>query len=145
LICTCTECGSVYEYQSRRGHTKARCNSCRANTWASRPDRVKLKEALIQLRGGACHVCGYDRFHGALGFHHLDPRTKAFTIAGAHTRRWETLIHEVRKCVLLCENCHREVHGGVAEIPAAVRTEVEGYVRDLPRTRLVTSGRPRLG
>lgn len=144
LICTCQSCGRIYEYDRRRGHTKLECNSCKANRWASRPDRIALKHRLIELCGGACQICGYSRHSGALGFHHLDPATKAFTIAGSHTRAWDVLVEEVRKCVLLCENCHREVHAGVTSIPEPVRARVERVTQDMPRRRARRHGRPRL-
>jgi hypothetical protein len=144
LICTCRDCGRVYEYVRRRGHTKLQCNSCKGASWASRPDRSELKRALVELRGGACNLCGYDRHLCALTFHHLEPEKKSFVIAGAHTRKWDVLVAEARKCVLLCENCHREVHVGVTEIPGAVRAEIEDFTRDLPAREVTRTGRPRM-
>jgi hypothetical protein len=144
LNCTCEKCGRVYEYDPEAGHTKLRCNSCRGAGWASRPDRVLLKVKLVELRGGACHICGYDRHPGALSFHHIDPLTKSMTIASNHGRSWDVLAHEARKCALLCMNCHREVHDGVAEIPATVIAEVVAYTQDDPRNRTFKpQGRPR--
>jgi hypothetical protein len=99
---------------------------------------------LIVLRGGACHICGYRRHPGALTFHHLDPLTKEMNIAGNHTRAMDVLEHEVRKCALLCMNCHRELHDGAAVLPSAVVAEISAYIRDLPRARLYRpQGRPR--
>jgi hypothetical protein len=51
-------------------------------------------------------LCGYDGYHGALDLHHLDPHTKIrpkpTTVLGH--------IAELQKCVVLCANCHRQVH-----------------------------------
>jgi hypothetical protein len=47
-----------------------------------------------------------------LDFHHLDPKTKRKEVAKMHTASWETIINEVNKCVILCRNCHAEVHHG---------------------------------
>lgn len=67
--------------------------------------------------GGACRQCGYDRSAAALHFHHLDPSTKAFSIAAAGmTRSLERARAESAKCVLLCANCHAEVEAGVTEL-----------------------------
>ena len=67
--------------------------------------------------GGCCQICGYDRYQGALGFHHLDPRTKVRTVANqGSTVAIETLRAEVQKCVRLCQNCHAEVEGGMTQL-----------------------------
>lgn len=73
--------------------------------------RRKIKEELVAYKGGSCERCGYDRYIGALEFHHKDPSEKDFALAkkGA-TRSIEILKKEVDKCNLLCANCHREVH-----------------------------------
>ncbi len=77
--------------------------------------RRQGKRLLVEEAGGRCVLCGYDRFEGALHFHHLDPATKKFGISqeGA-TLGIGTLRAEAAKCVLLCANCHVEVeHGSV--------------------------------
>jgi Zn finger protein HypA/HybF involved in hydrogenase expression len=142
LICTCHECGRVYEYVRSRGHTKLLCNSCKSGSWASRPDRRELKLALVEVRGGACSICGYRRHLGALTFHHLDPSKKRFEIARGHTRSWDALVAEVRKCVVLCENCHREVHAGIATIPESTRAEIEAFTASIPSRQRRRPGRP---
>ncbi len=77
--------------------------------------RRKLKELAIEYKGGSCQVCGYDRYQGALEFHHLNPKEKKFGIADkGYTRSWDEVKEELDKCVLVCANCHREVgFGGV--------------------------------
>ncbi|MFL5951029.1 MAG: hypothetical protein ACJ74M_05430 [Gaiellaceae bacterium] len=45
----------------------------------------------------------------ALTFHHVTG-TKLFNVAGSHTRSWLALRTELDKCILLCMNCHVEVH-----------------------------------
>jgi hypothetical protein len=73
-----------------------------------------VKETLVAEAGGACQMCGYDKYVGALHFHHLDPHTKRFAVsrAGA-TRALQTMREEAQKCVLLCANCHAEVEAGL--------------------------------
>jgi hypothetical protein len=78
---------------------------------------------LIDRAGGACRICGYDRFAGALEFHHLDPESKRFTLSRhGVTRAYAEVQAEADKCVLLCANCHAEVEGGVTEIPPTLLT-----------------------
>lgn len=70
-----------------------------------------MKEKCVAYLGGRCIRCGYKRCVNALEFHHRDPTTKRFAIAGgAYTRRWEAVKAELEKCDLICANCHREIH-----------------------------------
>jgi predicted HNH restriction endonuclease len=81
--------------------------------------RRRLKEMAINLKGGKCQICGYNRCVGALSFHHLDEKTKSFSLSTRGlTRSWEKTKEEVNKCILVCENCHREIHGGLIKLPA---------------------------
>jgi predicted HNH restriction endonuclease len=80
--------------------------------------RRQVKQVLVREFGGACRLCGFDKYEGALHFHHLDPTTKVFQLGGRGlTRSLETLRREARKCVLLCANCHAMVEAGVATLP----------------------------
>jgi hypothetical protein len=80
----------------------------------------RLKLQLVAEAGGACRLCGYDRYAGALEFHHVDPSTKAFAIAdGGLARSLERARAEAAKCVLVCANCHAELEGGIATIARA--------------------------
>lgn len=55
------------------------------------------------------------KYIGALEFHHLNPNKKDFGISGG-TKSFETLRPEVDKCILVCSNCHREIHANVIKI-----------------------------
>lgn len=74
--------------------------------------RKALRERAIQHLGGSCRICGYNKCASAFDFHHVDPMGKDFTISAALTS-WERILPELEKCVLLCSNCHREVHDGL--------------------------------
>ena len=96
---------------------RLRCAKCRADAVADRRRRVKA--ILVAEAGGRCALCGYDRFSGALQFHHLDPTEKAFHLSQAGvTRSLARARAEAAKCMLLCANCHAEVEGGAAKLPA---------------------------
>ena len=80
--------------------------------------RRKLKRMVVEYKGGICQLCGYSNFYGALDLHHTGDSPKSFGIAaGGFSRSWDSIKKEADKCVLLCANCHREVHGGVAVTP----------------------------
>jgi DNA replicative helicase MCM subunit Mcm2 (Cdc46/Mcm family) len=73
--------------------------------------RRKLKRRAIEYKGGKCVRCGYDKCPGALTFHHLDPNQKDFGISSQGiTRSFEKIKTELDKCILLCHNCHAELH-----------------------------------
>jgi hypothetical protein len=65
--------------------------------------------------GGRCQICGYNQdCPAAFDFHHRDPEEKLFSIGAAGLLgRWEDLLRELAKCVLLCCRCHAEVHSGL--------------------------------
>jgi hypothetical protein len=134
--CTCTVCGRVYKYDRRKGHTRRRCNSC-GSTRATREERLELKERMLAYKGGRCTRCGFDSWPEALGFHHLDKANKRFPIAWSHGRCWETLRRELDKCMVVCLNCHAEIHD------AAVR---QGITRvrlpHMPSSALLPPSRP---
>jgi transposase-like protein len=97
---------------------RLRCKQCRIDHVSARRRRVKT--ILVAEAGGCCQLCGYDRYAGALQFHHRDPTEKAFGLATQGVARSLSRARaEVVKCVLLCANCHAEVEGGLANIPVA--------------------------
>lgn len=71
-------------------------------------NRTKMK--LVEYKGGKCELCGYCKeIPAAFHFHHVDPEKKDFNVSGC-SRKFESLLEEVKKCQLLCGNCHAEVH-----------------------------------
>lgn len=102
---TCLTCGRNYLYNRGKGHKKAKCNSCYSNG-----RKTIIKEKLVTFKGGRCELCGYDKCIFALEFHHKISGEKDMTISGNHGRAFEVLKAEVEKCLLLCANCHRELH-----------------------------------
>lgn len=92
-----------------------RCRRCRVEHVTRR--RRKVKATLAAEMGGRCVLCGYDRYFGALHFHHVDPSTKAFAISiDGVARSLDRARAEASKCVLLCGNCHAEVEAGIAKL-----------------------------
>jgi rubrerythrin len=79
--------------------------------------RRKTKEKLVLAMGGKCNICGYNKCNAALSFHHLDPFQKDFEISSISSpKKLEYLIEEVKKCILVCNNCHAEIHAGMTKI-----------------------------
>jgi DNA invertase Pin-like site-specific DNA recombinase len=71
--------------------------------------RKRKKKELVEYKGGCCEKCGYNKSIEVLQFHHLDPNEKDFTISGK-SYSIERLKKEVDKCILVCANCHIEIH-----------------------------------
>lgn len=83
--------------------------------------RKKIKLLSLQYKGVKCQICGYNKCPEALDFHHIDATKKLFAIgAKGYTRKWELVQKELDKCILLCANCHREVHVGITQLPKAI-------------------------
>jgi Homeodomain-like domain len=108
----------------RRTDGYYRCLSCRADAVVKR--RRTVKQILVEEAGGACRICGYDRFPAALQFHHVDPAQKAFSLSHRGvTIALDAARAEAAKCVLLCANCHAEVEGGFAVVREAPTIDAE--------------------
>jgi len=78
--------------------------------------RRALKRLAVVYKGGECISCAYDRYDGALLFHHLDPNIKTIKLGSGNTYGWFEVSSELEKCVLLCKNCHDEVHAGMLDL-----------------------------
>jgi hypothetical protein len=90
--------------------------------------RTKLKA--IEYKGGGCQICGYNKCVASLVFHHLDPSKKDFNISHKNIKSWERIKKEIDKCVLLCQNCHGEVHYNITELKLLCPScKGKGYTR----------------
>ncbi len=99
--------------------------------------RKRTKERIIESMGGSCCVCGYNKCQRTLCLHHLDPSKKDFDLSSIRSNpiSWPLIVEELRKCILLCSNCHFEIHDGMTQIPAchAVFDESFADYRELQR------------
>ncbi len=79
--------------------------------------RRRRKIRAIVYMGKTCNGCGRDGLPAIFEFHHRNAAEKEFGISNTGIpHKWETVIAELAKCVMLCANCHREVHAGVREL-----------------------------
>lgn len=85
-----------------------RCKKCRVDAVFKK--RKKNKELLVECKGGKCEICGYDKCIDALEFHHTNPFEKEFGISNGDIKSLDKLKKEADKCILVCANCHRELH-----------------------------------
>jgi len=113
----CSSCSlskPLSEYYARGDGQGSYCKVCQ-KLYVSKRNRDHKSKA-VDFLGGCCCLCGYDTCIDALEFHHKDPSSKDFSIAKARNRSLERILIEVSKCVLLCSNCHREVHASLRVI-----------------------------
>lgn len=110
------ECGK--ELQGKQ--TKFCCRKCQNRNINNRNNTYKLQQIrglkrklnfIIQM-GGKCEKCGYNKNLAALNFHHNDPNFKELKldIRSMSNNSLEILMEEIKKCKLLCSNCHHELH-----------------------------------
>ncbi len=84
--------------------------------------RQKIRLMAIVAKGAKCEICGYDRCMEVLEFHHLSKSDKNFGLSEkGYARSWKRVKKELKKCVLLCANCHREIHAKVAAPDGNIR------------------------
>lgn len=87
-----------------------RCKSCHYKR--SRKKYAELKAWYIDYKSKhPCENCGEKRYY-VLDFHHKDPEKKEFDL-GLMIRRIcskKRILAEIKKCRVLCSNCHRELH-----------------------------------
>ena len=81
--------------------------------------RKNTKTKMIEAMGDACQCCGYNACTAALAFHHTDPTLKdmGFGNTRANPKSWTKIVQELKKCILVCHNCHSEIHAGVRQLP----------------------------
>lgn len=110
---TCPKCekeksdADFYAHKNRVS-AKGWCKQCFNKYTQDRWRAVKLKAVL--LLGGKCCKCGYCKNLSALDFHHLDPDNKEENISKLTKKKWATIVEELKKCILVCRNCHAEIH-----------------------------------
>ena len=122
---SCLICGKDFTPKNPAANNRQCCYNCM-------PDGVQLTRGMFLAKikehlGGRCIKCGYDKCLKALEFHHLDPSKKDFTISNDHFKLKEA-VEEVKKCILICSNCHKELHDNlwtIDELNLEEKEEVE--------------------
>jgi hypothetical protein len=101
---TCSTTGKENFYKTAAYYCKVCWNKKTADA-----GKEKVK-TLKEEYGGKCSRCSYDKCFDALEFHHIDPSVKEFSLGERRGIRIDTLRKELDKCILVCRNCHTELH-----------------------------------
>jgi predicted transcriptional regulator len=96
-------------YSSVKRWVKLRIEDIQYNSKSVVDWRREKKKQLVEYKGGKCEICGYNKCIAALEFHHVDKLKKDFTIS-SNSQSFEKLKKEVDKYLLVCSNCHKEIH-----------------------------------
>lgn len=114
----CSSCNGQFNldnfYKKVDGRPYGKCKPChnkRNVSWDN-----KMKSFAVEYKGGKCIGCGYNKTLSALEFHHLNPDKKDFAISRRRGFKLDQIKPELDKCVLVCANCHAEIHGGVRNV-----------------------------
>ena len=72
----------------------------------------KLRRILLSIKLYKCNNCGYNKCKRALCFHHLNENTKIFTLDSSNLmkKNMNDILIEFDKCIILCQNCHSDLH-----------------------------------
>jgi hypothetical protein len=103
----CEDCGED-DPQNFYSRQKQKCKKCHNKRTAQDGKNKRIKG--IELLGGSCQVCGYNKCSSALEFHHIDPTIKDVNYSTMRGWTFSRIKKELDNCILLCANCHREEH-----------------------------------
>ncbi len=119
-------------------------NNNRLQSYIAQQRRGRSRKlALIGLQGACCEMCGYSRNFSALEFHHTNPQTKEFQLdlRSLSNRKWARILEEAEKCILVCSNCHKEIHN--PECTIALGNSIECHDVDHSNRKTKKAGKTR--
>jgi len=104
------EIRSFYADKSRRWYK--RIKDANGGTDPINLIRAERRNFILSLLGSKCQKCGYSKCSKNLAFHHLGDKRHA--LSGREFQfGLEKILPELLKCVLICHNCHGEIHDGL--------------------------------
>jgi hypothetical protein len=108
----CIICGEQLQGKQTR-FCSITCKNKHHQSYEAQKNRgLARKLELVKAAGGQCSICGYRGNLAALAFHHTDSAEKDFKLdmRSLSNRGLETVLAELDKCILVCHNCHAELH-----------------------------------
>ena len=116
----CFYCGKDFELQGEQGgQNRLFCYDCLPPGLQRRQREIERrhlfwKKADEEKRSQGCSICGYNKYGSVLEWHHTESTNKEYNpgelIKDGTMTNWIKYQEEISKCILLCANCHRELH-----------------------------------
>lgn len=110
----CNSCVRKYittDGKSSRNLTNKRYRQSEKGRLTTLRNQKRYNKMRDELKSNGCAICGYNKCPAALTFHHVNPNDKKFNIEiRSFGFNDDVLVEEINKCIILCENCHRELH-----------------------------------
>ena len=118
----CFECSPYGQHNTRNFNYKPPPSKRKAAHYYFHKRKKLIIEKVQSIVGNKCWKCNYDTTWRNLCFHHVDPDKKLFNLSTRDLmgHKWDKVFNEMKKCALLCMNCHGETHAGIIE-----STEIE--------------------
>lgn len=96
-----------------RDKNPEKVKASRKRTWQKHREKISVKRSKrIQqykdIRYATCAMCGYNKNYAALQWHHMNKDKKEINLS-----RCQSVLRafkEIKHCILLCANCHAEIH-----------------------------------
>lgn len=80
-------------------------------SYAKQQERAKNRKLkALSLMGNKCKYCGYNKNYSALVFHHIKDKNFSLDSRKISNTCWDKIVKELKKCELVCHNCHMEIH-----------------------------------
>jgi len=111
-VSNCIVCGKPLQGRQTKFCSPVCKNKDLQSYEAQKRRGLARKLDLVKAAGGSCSICGYHSNLAALVFHHTDSDEKDFKLdmRSLSNRKLEPVLQEISKCILVCANCHAELH-----------------------------------
>ena len=93
--------------------------------------RKNRKKILVDISGNKCNICGYNKTLSALEFHHINPQDKIYGLSTGNCHNLKSDLQELQKCILVCANCHREIHDGFYSVQELLKYKIYDKNKEL--------------
>ncbi len=104
------ECEYCRKSFKAKPKNKKFCNTnCKDANKSKKNRDTKIKFVLNYKKDKKCFKCGWNDFFPVLEFHHDKEKEISFLVYSP-TNNLDLIKKEIKKCVLLCPNCHKILH-----------------------------------
>lgn len=102
-------CRTCQAIKNKEWNTKNKDKRRAMNNATKQNTKQFINEHKLSL---GCSICGYKKCPAALDLHHVTPSEKKFPVSLAiwYGYSLDKVKREIKKCIVVCSNCHRELH-----------------------------------